>query len=48
VKEATAIAVPAGLNATPFPVPVGKVLGLAYLVPNPALQGYADINGVVP
>mgnify|MGYP006285641873 CR=1 FL=1 len=36
---ATAIAVPVGLNDTPVPFPVGKVAGLAYLVPNPALQG---------
>jgi hypothetical protein len=33
-------------NDTLFPVLVGKVLGLAYLVPNPTLHGYADINGV--
>jgi len=35
----TAIAVPAGLKATPIPLPPGKVAGLAYLVPKPAEKG---------
>ena len=30
---ATAIAVPSGTNATPFPLPEGNVDGFAYLVP---------------
>jgi hypothetical protein len=45
---ATAIAAPFGEKATPFPLPAGKVDGLANFVPNPAeLQGYTEINGVV-
>jgi hypothetical protein len=46
---ATAIASPAGLNATPLLTAGGRVVGLAYLVPKPVeLQGYAVIKGVVP
>jgi hypothetical protein len=44
----TAIALPSGLNATPFPVPAGRVDGSPYLSPKPDwFQGYAEINGVV-
>jgi hypothetical protein len=38
---------PLGLNANPYPKLVGRVAGLAYLVPKPeADQGYAVTNGV--
>lgn len=35
------------MNEMPLPVPVGKVAGLAYLVPKPADQGYTETKGVV-
>jgi hypothetical protein len=36
------------LKATPFPVPVGRVDGLEYLVPKPEPDhGYAETNGDV-
>ena len=36
-----------GLNATPYPALVGRVAGLAYLVPKPELDhGYAVMYGV--
>jgi hypothetical protein len=34
-----------GENATPSPKSEGTKVGLVYLVPNPALQGYTDIHG---
>ena len=44
---ATAIASPAGLKATPSPLPLGNVAGLVYLTPKPAAdQGYAVMWGL--
>jgi len=45
VKCATAIAAQSGENDTQYQVPVGKVQGFVYLVPNQELQGYTVING---
>jgi hypothetical protein len=43
-----AIALPVGENATPYPAPVGNVVGLANLVPKPDEDhGYAETYGVV-
>ncbi len=36
---ATAMALPDGENATPLPVPLGNVAGLAYFVPKPDDHG---------
>ncbi len=41
------MSLPAGENATLFPVPVGKVAGFVYFVPKPEDQGYTEIFGKV-
>lgn len=44
---ACATAMSAADRATPLPSPVGKVAGLANLVPKPEVKGYAETEGEV-